>query len=97
MSEERDARQLELDPSSVQEGDPLAQSILALNQRLLAEYVKRLGSESWQVRLKSVRGLGSLKGVAAPAIPSLEELLRDKDHRVRKAATFALASIRSAS
>jgi HEAT repeat protein len=97
MSEERDPSQLEFDPCGAQEADTLAQSILALNKKLLGEYLKHLGNESWQVRVKSARGLGSLKGVAVTAIPSLEDLLGDKDHRVRKAAGLALASIRSAS
>jgi HEAT repeat protein len=96
MSEERDPRQLELDFFRRQQADLLAESILALNQKLLNEYMEKLESETWQVRAKSARGLGSLKRLAAPAIPSLEELLRDKDHRVRKAAALALASIRSA-
>jgi HEAT repeat protein len=97
MSDERDWLKLGLDRSSLQDGDSLAQCILALNQKLLAEYIKRLRSESWQVRVKSAHGLGFLKGVAAPAISSLEELLRDNDHRVRRAAALALASIRTAS
>ena len=97
MSEERDPRQLELDFFRRQQADMLVESILALNQKLLNEYMKKLESESWQVRAKSARGLGSLKSVAAPAIPSLEKRLADKDHRVRKAAALALAAIRSAS
>ncbi|MBI3467703.1 MAG: HEAT repeat domain-containing protein [Planctomycetes bacterium] len=98
MPEKRDPRQPELDSlKKRQEDDTLAQRILALNQKLLGEYMKKLESESWQVRVKSARGLGSLQSIAAPAIPALEELLRDKDHRVRKAAALALASIRPAS
>ena len=97
MPEERDPCQLEFDFSKPPETDTLAQRMLALNQMLLREYVKKLESDSWQVRVKSARGLGSLKRVAAPAIPALERLLADQDRRVRNAAVLALASIRAAS
>jgi HEAT repeat protein len=96
MPDKRDSRQLEVGFSRQEEADALAESMLALNQMLLNEYMKKLKSASWQVRAKSARGLGSLQSAAVPAIPSLEGLLADKDHRVRNAASQALASIRSA-
>jgi hypothetical protein len=97
MPEERDPCQVESDFADLPEAHTLAQSMFALNQMLLSEYTKKLESDSWQVRAKSARGLGFLRGVAVPAIPALERLLADKDYRVRKAAALALASIRAAS
>jgi HEAT repeat protein len=96
MPDKRDPRQSEFDCCRQEEADTLAESMLALNDMLLNEYVKKLKSASWQVRAKSARGLGSLQSVAVPTIPVLEGLLADKDHRVRKAAALALASIRAA-
>ena len=75
--------------------DTLAGRMLALNQMLLGQYLKGLGSESPQVRRKSIRGLESLRSLAVVAIPALEKALEDEDLKVRKAAAAALQSIRS--
>ena len=75
--------------------DTLAGRMLALNQLLLGQYLKGLGDESPQVRRKSIRGLESLRGLAAVAVPALEKALEDEDLTVRKAAAAALGTIRS--
>jgi HEAT repeat protein len=75
--------------------DTLAGRMLALNQKLLGQYLKGLENDSPQVRRKSIRGLESLRSLAVVAIPALEKALEDQNLQVRKAAAAALQSIRS--
>ena len=78
-----------------EESDTLAGRMLALNQKLLEEYLKGLDNVRPAVRAKSARGLAGLRGLAAEAVPALERRLGDPDRRVRQAVASALEAIRS--
>jgi HEAT repeat protein len=65
----------------------------AVNVILLKAYLADLGSQSWRVRKKAANGLGALGAAAQEAVPQLEALLKDKDHRVKDAAALALERI----
>lgn len=52
-----------------------------------------LRDTSCGVRRRAAESLGKLGGVAAPAVPSLTEALRDRIHTVRDAARIALDRI----
>ena len=78
-----------------EESDTLAGRMLALNQKLMEEYLKGLDNVRPAVRAKSARGLAGLRGLAAEAVPALERRLGDPDCRVRKAVASALEAIRS--
>jgi HEAT repeat protein len=77
--------------------DTLAERMLALNQKLLCEYLKGLANVSPTVRAKSARGLKALGSLAAQAVPALENHRSDPDRRVREAVASALEAIRSCS
>jgi HEAT repeat protein len=68
----------------------LVRQTLALNERLLAIYLKDLASENPKTRRKAARGLANLGAAAAEAIPALTAALSDRDRRVREAAAWAL-------
>ena len=78
-----------------EESDTLAGRMLALNQKLIEEYLKGLDNVRPAVRAKSARGLAGLRGLAAEAVPALERRLGDPDRRVRQAVASALQAIRS--
>ncbi len=78
-----------------EETDTLAGRMLALNQKLIEEYLKGLDNVRPAVRAKSARGLAGLRGLAAQAVPALERRLGDPDRRVRQAVASALEAIRS--
>jgi HEAT repeat protein len=78
-----------------EESDTLAGRMLALNQKLIEEYLKGLDHVRPAVRAKSARGLAGLRGLASEAVPALERRLGDPDRRVRQAAASALQAIRS--
>ena len=78
-----------------EESDTLAGRMLALNQKLIEEYLKGLDNVRPAVRAKSARGLAGLRGLAAAAVPALEKRLGDPDRRVRQAVASALEAIRS--
>ena len=77
-----------------EESDTLAGRMLALNQKLMEEYLKGLDNVRPAVRAKSARGLAGLRGLAAESVPALERRLGDPDHRVRQAVASALEAIR---
>ena len=73
--------------------DSLADQMLALNEVLLRERIKGLHDANPSLRRKAARGLSGLGKVAERAIPLLEALLVDPDHRVREAAAQTLKKI----
>jgi HEAT repeat protein len=77
--------------------DALADQMLALNEVLLRERIKRLHDANPRLRRKAARGLSDLGKVAERAIPLLESLLVDPDRRVREAAAQSLKRINSES
>jgi len=73
--------------------DSLADQMLALNEVLLRERIKGLQDPNPRLRRKAARGLSDLGKVAERAIPLLEALLIDPDHRVRETAAQTLRRI----
>jgi HEAT repeat protein len=93
MPEEKDPQQLPLDFTGTAVAPDLAPGAAALQRVLLRAYRAGLQSNSWRVRKKGANGLAALGPAAREAVPQLEQLLQDKDRRVRDAAALALSRI----
>jgi HEAT repeat protein len=94
MQRHTDPERIESALSQAPSKDDLAEGKRVLRDALFQAYLKDLTDGSWRVRRKAARGLGELGKDAVVAVPLLEGLLKDRDFRVREAASLALIAIR---
>jgi HEAT repeat protein len=95
MQEKPGPGQTEMDSRPPRAEAALGRGKAALDEVLFRAYLKNLKSPSARMRRKGAMGLGELGPTGRAAVPELEELLGDREEKVRTAAAEALARLRS--